>query len=73
MSDVVDETLSEGPASDGEVVHWMDPRPLAIGPAGISATAAGAFAAGAMAAVAVLALLHWLGPEREVRLSRRGR
>jgi hypothetical protein len=58
---------------NGEVVHWMQPKPLSLGPAGISAAAAGAFALGAVAAVAVLAMLHWLGPQREVEPARRRR
>jgi hypothetical protein len=56
---------------DGEVVHWMAPKPLSVGALGISAAAAGGFALGAATAVAVLALLHWLGPEREVEAPRR--
>jgi hypothetical protein len=56
---------------DGELVHWMQPKPLSVGAVGISAAAAGAFALGAVTAVAVLALLHWLGPEREVETPRR--
>lgn len=48
--------------NDGALVHWMDPKPMAVGPAGISATAAAAFALGALAAVGALALLHWLTP-----------
>lgn len=55
---------------NGEVVHWMAPRPMAVGPAGISMAAAGAFALGAVAAVAVLAAMHWLTPERRVELPR---
>ena len=54
-----------GPA-DGELVHWMEPRPLRIGPAGVSATAAGAFLLGAGVAVAALALLDCLRPRTEV-------
>jgi hypothetical protein len=78
MSDVVDETFSDAPpadesAQDGVIVHWMEPRPMSVGPAGISATAAAAFAAGAAVAVTVLAVMHWLGPERDVRLTRRDR
>ncbi|MDP3175010.1 MAG: hypothetical protein Q8M88_11320 [Phenylobacterium sp.] len=66
MSDLVDEPLAEEPpASDGVLVHWMEPRPMTLGPAGVSATAAGAFALGAVVAVAVLSLLHYLGPDRE--------
>ena len=73
MSEYVEEILAEEP--DREIVQWMQPRPLTVGPGGISATAAGAFALGAATAVAVLALMHWLGPEREVVLTgrRRGR
>jgi len=58
---------------NGEVVHWMDPKPMAVGPAGVSAAAAGAFALGALATVAVLALLHMLGPERRIEAPRRWR
>jgi hypothetical protein len=57
----------------GEVVHWMAPKPLSLGPAGISAAAAGAFALGAVTAVAVLALMHLLGPERQIEPARRWR
>ena len=57
----------------GEVVHWMDPKPLSVGPVGISAAAGGAFALGAVAAVAVLALMHLVGPERQVQAPRRWR
>lgn len=63
-----DEILPSEP--NGEVVHWMAPRPLALGPAGVSVTAAGAFLAGAAATLVVLGLLHWLGPERELRRPR---
>jgi hypothetical protein len=58
---------------NGEVVHWMQPKPLSLGPAGLSAAAAGAFALGAVTAVAVLAVLHMLGPEREAEPPRRWR
>jgi hypothetical protein len=51
----------ERPAG-GALVTWMDPKPMAVGPAGISATAAAAFALGAAAAVSLLALLHWISP-----------
>jgi hypothetical protein len=60
------------PARNGELVHWMAPKPLRIGPAGMSATAGAAFTLGVVTAVAVLALAHWLGPERTV-IVRRGR
>jgi len=57
--------------SNGEVVHWMAPKPLSIGAAGISAAAAGAFALGAVTTLAVLAAMRWLGPQREVELPSR--
>lgn len=62
MSDYVDveEEVPEEP--DGEIVHWMDPKPLAIGPAGLSSAVAGAFVLGAVTAVGVLALMHMLSP-----------
>ena len=56
--------------SDGELVHWMDPRPLRLGPAGITGTALAAFVLGASAAVMVLALTHWLGPRQAVVVER---
>ena len=52
--------------SNGELVHWMQAKPLSVGVAGISAAAASAFAVGVVAAVAVLALMHWVGPQREL-------
>ena len=55
---------------NGEVVHWMAPKPLAVGPAGISMAAAGAFVAGAAVTLAVLAVLHWVGPERTLERPR---
>lgn len=48
----------------GEIVHWMSPKPLSLGAAGISAATASAFALGLATSVLVLALLHWLGPQR---------
>jgi len=59
------------PETDGELVHWMAPKPLRVGPAGVSATAGVAFTLGVVATVAALALAHWLGPEREIELPRR--
>lgn len=51
------------PAKDGALVYWMDPKPLSVGPAGISVAAGTAFALGAAAAVTALALLRWLSPK----------
>ena len=61
------------PEPNGELVHWGAPKPLRVGPAGVSITAGAAFTLGVAAAVAVLALVHWLGPERVVELPRRRR
>ena len=71
--DDLDDGLDDGRPADanGELVHWMQPKPLTVGAVGISAAAASAFALGAVTAVAVLALLHWLGPDREVESPRR--
>jgi hypothetical protein len=54
------------PPPNGELVHWMDRRPLIVGPKGLSATAGAAFSLGVVATLAVLALAHWLGPQRVV-------
>jgi hypothetical protein len=59
------------PDANGELVHWGEPKPLRIGPAGMSATAGAAFTLGVVATVAVLALAHWLGPQREIEPPRR--
>jgi hypothetical protein len=68
---VVEEVDDLGqPGPDGELVHWMDPKPLRVGPAGVSATAAGAFVLGVATTLAVLALTHWLGPERVLQRPR---
>jgi hypothetical protein len=69
---IVDDVEDLGqPAANGELVHWMEPRRLRVGPAGVSMTAAGAFTLGLVTAVAVLALAHWLGPERTMTARRR--
>ncbi|HEX2816098.1 MAG TPA: hypothetical protein VHN39_06875 [Phenylobacterium sp.] len=75
MSEQVIEEVDdlEQPTVDGEMVHWMEPRPMSVGPAGVSVTAGAAFTLGVVAAVATLALLHWLGPERVIEVRRRPR
>jgi hypothetical protein len=60
--DEIDDVLP--PEPNGELVHWMEARPLTLGATGISVATASAFALGALAAVAVLGLMHWVGPER---------
>jgi hypothetical protein len=54
------------PDPNGELVHWMDRKQLIVGPRGLSATAGAAFSLGVVATLAVLALVHWLGPQRVV-------
>ena len=60
------EGTAPAPAANGELVQWGEPKPLRIGPAGMSATAVAAFTLGVVTTVVVLALMHWLGPERIV-------
>lgn len=50
----------------GELVHWMEPKPMALGPGGVGAAVAGAFVAGVGVTLAVLAMAHWLGPQRRL-------
>jgi hypothetical protein len=63
-------TPASAPAANGELVHWMDRPPLKVGAAGVSITAGAAFTLGVVTAVGVLALAHWLGPERVVEVRR---
>ncbi|HEY8573049.1 hypothetical protein [Phenylobacterium sp.] len=58
-----DDVLPNEP--NGEIVHWMEPKPLRVGPGGITMTAAGALILGAVVTIGVLAYMHWLGPERD--------
>lgn len=59
---VIEDDLAEEPET--EVVHWMQPRPMSVGPGGLSAAVGTAFVLGAATAVGVLALMHWLRPPR---------
>lgn len=62
-------------APQAELVHWMEPRHLRVGPAGLSGAVAGAFVLGALTAVGVLALARALDLHdwREAIASRVGR
>ena len=73
MSEQVIEDVDDlgQPAANGELVHWMDRPALRVGATGVSVTAGAAFTVGVVATVAVLALMHWLGPERAVEMPRR--
>ena len=59
-------------AEPGELVHWMAPRPLQVGAAGVSATAAGAFVLG-LAVGAVTVLLTHVIHDRPEPVRRRRR
>lgn len=62
MSEYVidDDDFSEEP--ENEVVHWMAPKPLTLGAAGVAGVASCAFVLGAVTALGVLAALHWIEP-----------
>ena len=53
---------------NGELVHWMEPRPLTFGPTGLSLAVAGAFALGLAAALLAVAAARMAGPERRMSL-----
>jgi hypothetical protein len=53
--DDIDDVLP--PEPNGELVHWMEPRPLTVGATGISLATGAAFALGALAALAVVGLI----------------
>jgi hypothetical protein len=53
---------------NGELVHWMEPRPLSFGPAGLGVAVAGAFALGLAAALIVVGVTRLAGPERRMSL-----
>ncbi|MET0272510.1 MAG: hypothetical protein ABW360_05930 [Phenylobacterium sp.] len=63
MSEHIDETRPAD--TNGELVHWMERKPVALGPAGISAAAISAFALGALVTLGALALMHLVGPDRD--------
>ena len=75
MSDEVFEDLGDlsppPPETDGELVHWGARKPLRVGPAGISATAGAAFSLGVVVTLGVLALVGWIGPQRELAIPTR--
>ena len=52
----------------GELVHWMEPRPLTFGPAGVSLAVAGAFALGLATALIAMGVGRMAGPERRMSL-----
>jgi hypothetical protein len=60
----VDDVLPAQP--NGELVHWMDPRPMAFGPGALSAAVLGAFAAGLGAAILAISLAQMVRRERRM-------
>lgn len=64
-----DEVLPEEP--NGELVQWMEPRPLSVGATGLTLAAAGAFALGVAATLIAVGLSRLGGREaRPTRLTR---
>src|SRR5262249_47328087 len=66
--DAVEESLKDvgpelaEPPSQAELVHWMDEKPLSVGPAGMSLSIVGGFALGVAAALLVLAFSDIVDP-----------
>jgi hypothetical protein len=68
MSEHVDEDYDEvlPGLPNGELVRWMEPRPVSFGPAVLSLAVAGAFALGLAAALVGVSLTRLSGPERRM-------
>jgi len=62
MSEHIEDVLPEDP--EGELVHWMAPKPLQAGPVVVTSAVAAAFVLGAATALGALALWRRLGPDR---------
>ena len=60
------EDLPEEPS--GELVHWMEPRPLTFGPAGLALAVGGAFALGLATAMLAIGVTRMVGAEQRVGL-----
>jgi hypothetical protein len=61
-----DEILPEEP--NGELVHWMEPRPLTFGPAGLAMAVGGAFALGLATAMIAVGLTRMASHDRGISL-----
>jgi len=59
-----DELLAAEPR--GELVHWMEARPLSVGAGGLSLAVAGAFAAGLTVGLLLLGLSQAIRRERRM-------
>jgi hypothetical protein len=53
---------------NGELVQWMEPRPMTFGATGLSLAVAGAFALGLAAALIAMGVSRMAGPERRMSL-----
>lgn len=62
-----DDVLAEEP--NGELVHWMEPRPVTFGPAGLALAVGGAFALGLATALLVVGLARAAEGDRRISLS----
>lgn len=61
-----DDVMPEEP--NGELVHWMEPRPLTFGPAGLAMAVGGAFALGLATAMLAVGLTRMIGAEQRISL-----
>lgn len=69
MSDQVYDDIDDAPeVQPGDLVHWMEPRPLSFGATEISIAVGAAFALGLATATLATALLRWTGPERRMSM-----
>jgi hypothetical protein len=61
-----DDVLPEEP--NGELVHWMEPRPMTFGTGGLSIAVAAAFALGLAAALLAVGVSRMAAQERRMSL-----
>jgi hypothetical protein len=68
-SEYLEEALVDEAETD--IVHWMEPKPVRLGPGGAAAAVVGGFALGVIATLAALALARLLDDEDDVVTLRR--
>jgi hypothetical protein len=67
MSDQIYDDIDDAPeVQPGELVHWMEPRPLSFGATEISIAVGAAFVLGLATATLLTAILRNAGPERRM-------
>ena len=66
MSEHTYDDFDDPETTNAELVHWMEPRPLTFGPAGLSLAVAGAFTLGLAAALIAIGVSRLAGPERRM-------